>query len=159
MGLRYFSVLLGGWAVWALAMNGAAGAGFRYEFQAGSNYVYAVRAGTEARDYLELLTGTVTFAVKAAAGNEITLVSRAALMRQRETAHGLVVPFADTPGRTAIRAAGYRFVESGPALGSEIQIDWLGRVLRAAAGADGSRVLGDGLRLIIDPLLPAGKKS
>lgn len=148
-------------AVWALGIAGAAGAGFQYEFQAGRSYVYAVRAVAEERDYLELLTGTVTYSAKAgaAAGNEITLASRPALVRQRETANGLVVPFADSPGRTALRIGGFRFVESGPVGGSEVQIDSQGRTPRGASGAAGSRVLGEATRLIIDPLLPAGKQS
>ena len=160
-GVRFCFARIVWGAVWALGIAGAAAAGFQYEFQAGRSYVYAVRAVAEERDYLELLTGTVAYSVKAVAtaGNEIALASRPALVRQRETANGLVVPFADTPGRTALRVGGYRFIESGPAAGSEVQIDWQGRTPRAAAGAAGSRMLGEVARLIIDPLLPAGKQS
>ena len=165
LGVRLLLVRIVWGAVWALGIAGAAGAGFQYEFPAGRSYGYAVRAVAEERDYLELLTGTVTYSVKAVAatGNEITLASRPALVRQRETANGLLVPFADTPGRTALRAGGYRFLDSGLVTGSEVQIDSQGRTPRSAAGgaagAAGSRVLGEVARLIIDPLLPAGKQS
>ena len=114
LGLRFYLVRIVGAAVWALGIAGAAGAGFQYEFQPGTSYVFAVRAVAEERDYLELLTGTVSYAVKMTTGTELTLVSRPALVRQRETANGLLVPFADTPGRTALRVGGFRFVESGP---------------------------------------------
>ncbi len=159
LGVRFFLAKMLGGVVWALGIAGAAGAGFQYEFEAGRSYVYAVRAVAEERDYLELLTGTVTYAVKTTTGTELVLTSRPALTRQRETANGLVVPFADSPGRTALRIGGFRFVESGPAAGSDVQIDSQGRTPRTAAGAAGSRVLGAVARLIIDPLLPAGKQA
>lgn len=144
-------------AAWLLWATGAAAAGLRYEFQPGSNYVYAVRAVATEREGVETLTGLVTYSVKGAAGASLTLVSRPALQRERVTADELLLPLTNPAEATALRVGGVRLLETGGAGGGgEFQIDAQGRAFR---GVVDTGLFGAVTRLIIDPLLPAGKNS
>ena len=149
------AVCVGAWGL--LGEFGAVAAGLRYEFQPGSNYVYAVRAVATEREAVESLAGLVTYSVKGMAGASMTLVSRAALRRERVTAQDLLLPLADAAEVNALRVGGFRLLETGAAGSSgEFQIDAQGRAFR---GAIGTAMFGEVTRLIVDPLLPAGKSA
>ena len=128
----------------------AFGAGFRYEFQAGSNYVYEVRGRAVEGEMSETLAGRVSYGLKPGAG--MVLVGRGKLVREREAGMGLLVPGGAGEVGASLRAGGYRWLEGG----GEFAMDAQGRGSRAVVG---SRFFGDVSRLVVDPLLPAGKQA
>lgn len=139
----------------------AAAADLAYKFQASSNYVYAVRIVATEPKYIVTSSGNLTYHVKAATQDGITLTSRGSLNTQRKAREGTSMrpPFF---GDGALRIGGFRFWDLGPMgdafpKANEVQIDAKGRVLRETGNAQLPQAFGALSRIAIEQLAPDGK--
>lgn len=134
-----------------------------YQFKAGSNYVYAVRIEATEPKYVATSTGNLTYSVKAANQDGITLTARGSVSTQRKAKEGVALR-PPSFGDGVLRIGGFRFSDLGPMGGpfatpNEVQIDAQGRVLRETGEAQLPQAFGALSRLVIEPLPPAGKTS
>jgi len=138
-------------------------ADLNYQFKAGSNYVYSVRVEATEPKYVATSTGNLTYSVKAASQDGMTLTARGSVSTQRKAKEGVSVrPPSFSDG--VLRIGGFRFSDLGPMGGpfgtpNEVQIDAKGRVLRETGEAQLPQAFGALSRLVIEPLPPAGKAS
>ncbi len=134
-----------------------------YQFKAGSNYVYSVRVEATEPKSVATSTGNLTYSVKAANQDGITLTARGTVSTQRKAKEGVSTrPPSFNDG--VLRIGGFRFSDLGPMGGpfgtpNEVQIDTKGRVLRETGEAQLPQAFGALSRLVIEPLPPAGKAS
>jgi hypothetical protein len=141
----------------------AAAPNLSYQFKAGSNYVYAVRVEATEPKYIATSTGNLTYNIKAANQDGITLTARGSVSTQRKAKEGVSIrPPMFSDG--VLRIGGFRFSDLGPLGGpfatpNEVQIDAKGRVLRETGEAQLPQAFGALSRLVIEPLPPAGKSS
>lgn len=141
----------------------AASPDLTYQFKAGSNYVYSVRVEATEPKYVATSTGNLTYSVKAASQDGITLTARGSVSTQRKAKEGVAVR-PPSFGDGVLRIGGFRFSDLGPMGGpfatpNEVQIDAKGRVLRETGEAQLPQAFGALSRLVIEQLPPAGKAS
>jgi hypothetical protein len=134
-----------------------------YQFKAGSNYVYSVRVEATEPKYVATSTGNLTYSVKTANQDGITLTARGSVSTQRKAKEGVSMR-PPSFGDGVLRIGGFRFSDLGPMGGpfatpNEVQIDAKGRVLRETGEAQLPQAFGALSRLVIEPLPPAGKAS
>jgi hypothetical protein len=134
-----------------------------YQFKAGSNYVYAVRIEATEPKYIATSTGNLTYTIKAANQDGITLAARGSVSTQRKAKEGVSLR-PPSFGDGVLRIGGFRFSDLGPMGGpfatpNEVQIDAQGRVLRETGEAQLPQAFGALSRLVIEPLPPVGKTS
>ena len=156
----------------------AAAPELRYQFKAGSNHVYSLKLEASEPKFIAALEGTVTYTVKSANADGMTLVARGSLRPARQGKDGGSTPRPPMgPGWGGmLRVGGFRF--GAPSMGGpfgpppdEVEINAKGQVLRET----GDTTLGQQLRqtgdttlppafgvlsrLIVEPLPPAGKTT
>ncbi len=135
----------------------------RYQFKAGSNYVYSVRLEATEPDYTETVTGTATYAVKSATTDAITFTTRSSLHTQRKSKQGSILPGA-IGGPPMFRPGGFRLGEFGLPGGrfarpNEVQMDSKGQVLQETGRSALPQALGDLSHVVTESLPTAGKSS
>lgn len=145
------------------ARSAAASPELAYQFKAGSNYVYAVRIEATEPKYVATSTGNLTYSIKAANQDGITLTARGSVSTQRRAKEGVSMR-PPSFGDGVLRIGGFRFSDLGPMGGpfatpNEVQIDAKGRVLRETGEAQLPQAFGALSRLVIEPLPPAGRPS
>lgn len=134
-----------------------------YQFKAGSNYVYAVKIEATEPKFITTSTGNLTYAIKSANQDGITLTTRGSVSTQRKAKEGTSVRFGPSGfSDGAVRIGGFRFAGLGASDGpfatpNEVQIDAKGRVLRETGEAQLPQTFGALSRLVIEQLPPAGK--
>lgn len=132
-----------------------------YRFKAGSNYVYAVRIEATEPKYVATSTGNLTYTIKAASQDGITLTARGSVSTQRKVKEGVSArPPSFSDG--VLRIGGFRFSDLGRMGGpfatpNEVQIDAKGRVLRETGDAQLPQAFGALSRLVIEQLPPTDK--
>ncbi len=143
--------------------SNAASPDLTYQFRAGSNYVYAVRIEATEPKYVATSIGNLTYTIKAANQDGITLTARGSVSTQRKVKEGVSVrPPSFSDG--VLRIGGFRFSDLGRMGGpfatpNEVQIDAKGRVLRETGEAQLPQAFGALSRLVIEQLPPAGKSA
>jgi len=136
-----------------------------YQFRAGSNYVYSVRIVATEPKYVATSTGNLTYSIKAANQDGITLTAKGSVNTQRKAKEGSGLRLRPPSfGDGVLRIGGFRFAglsaAGGPfATPNEVQIDAQGRVLRETGEAQLPQAFGALSRLVIEPLPPAGKST
>ncbi len=153
-------VLVGFFA--CLLISDATAAELRYQFKAGSNYVYLIRIEASEPDFTEIITGTATYAVKLAHADAMTFTMRHSLNTQRKSKTGSFMP-GIIGGPPSFRAGGFRLGEFGTpggpfARANEVQIDAKGQVLQETGRSQLPQALGD-LSRVATELLPESDKS
>ncbi len=143
--------------------SAAAAPDLRYQFKAGSNYVYSVRIEATEPKYVATSTGNLTYSIKAANQDGITLTAKGSVSTQRKAKEGVSVR-PPMFGDGILRIGGFRFGSLGRMDGpfatpNEVQIDATGRVLRETGEAQLPQAFGALSRLVIEQLPPAGKGS
>jgi len=141
----------------------AASPDLTYQFKAGSNYVYAVRIEATEPKYVATSTGNLTYSIKAANQDGITLTARGSVSTQRRAKEGVSMR-PPSFGDGVLRIGGFRFPDLGPMGGpfatpNEMQIDAKGRVLRETGEAQLPQAFGALSRLVIEQLPSAGRPS
>ena len=145
------------------AVSDVAAAELRYQFKAGSNYVYSVRIEASEPDFTETVSGTATYAVKSANADAMTFTMRSSLHTQRKSKSGSFVP-GIIGGPPSFRAGGFRLGEFGMpdspfARANEVQIDASGQVLQETGRSQLPQALGDLSRVATELLPPSGKTT
>lgn len=147
------------------AHSAAASPELTYQFKAGSNYVYSVRIEATEPKYIATSTGNLTYSIKVANQDGITLTAKGSVSTQRKAKEGVSVSMRPPSfGDGVLRIGGFRFSDLGPMGGpfatpNEVQIDAKGRVLRETGEAQLPQAFGALSRLVIEQLPPAGKGS
>ena len=141
----------------------AASPELRYQFQAGSNYVYAVHIEATEPKYVATSTGNLTYSIKAVNQDGITLTAKGNVSTQRKAKEGAATR-PPSFGDGILRIGGFRFGSLGRMDGpfttpNEVQIDASGRVLRETGEAQLPQAFGALSRLVIEQLPPAGKAT
>ncbi|MSU26562.1 MAG: hypothetical protein CK546_02830 [Pedosphaera sp.] len=143
--------------------SSAASPDLRYQFKVGSNYVYSIRIEATEPKYVATSTGNLTYSIKAANQDGITLTPKGSVTTQRKAKEGASVTVrAPSFGDGVLRIGGFRFGSLGPMGGpfatpNEVQIDATGRVLRETGEAQLPQAFGALSRLVIEQLPPTGK--
>lgn len=143
--------------------SSAASPDLAYQFKAGSNYVYSVRIEATEPKYVATSTGNLTYSIKAANQDGITLTAKGSVSTQRKAKEGVSIR-PPSFGDGILRIGGFRFGSLGPMGGpfatpNEVQIDASGRVLRETGEAQLPQAFGALSRLVIEQLPPAGKTT
>lgn len=144
--------------------SSAASPDLRYQFKAGSNYVYSVRIEASEPKYVATSTGNLTYSIKAANQDGITLTAKGNVSTQRKPKEGGSMR-PPSFGDGHLRIGGFRFGSFGSMGGpfgappNEVQIDATGRVLRETGEAQLPQAFGALSRLVIEQLPPPGKAS
>lgn len=138
----------------------------RYQFKAGSNHVYSLKLEASEPKFISTLEGTVTYNVKSANADSMTLVARGALRTARKGKEGASAPRPPSGFGLGdmLRVGGFRFglPHMGGPFGAppdEVEINAKGQVVRETGDTTLPQALGALSRLVIEPLAPAGKST
>ncbi|GDY18838.1 hypothetical protein LBMAG56_01830 [Verrucomicrobiota bacterium] len=153
-------LLLGSFA----SLASAAAPDLRYQFKAGSNHVYSLKLEANEPKFISTLEGTVTYNVKSATADSMTLVARGALRTARKGKEGAAAPRPPMgPGLgDMLRVGGFRFgmPHMGGPFGAppdEVEINAKGQVVRETGDTTLPQALGALSRLVVEPLAAAGE--
>ncbi len=133
-------------------------AGLRYAWKPGESYVYTIRIEADLGEFVEELSGTITWVVKAADANSMTLSHRGTLQSRQRAKDGRPMRIV---GRSRLR---FNSPFGGVGLGglrnqSEVKIDPSGKVLTSSGQSQLPFMLGELLMFVVDPLSPDGKNA
>ena len=126
--------------------SSAASPDLAYQFKAGSNYVYSVRIEATEPKYVATSTGNLTYSIKAANQDGITLTAKGSVSTQRKAKEGVSIR-PPSFGDGILRIGGFRFGSLGPMGGpfatpNEVQIDGIQPADPARREASGVRSWG-----------------
>lgn len=151
---------------WLTSASSAASPDLHYQFKPGSNYVYAVSITATEPKYIATSTGNLTYSIKAANQDGITLTAKGSVSTQRKAKEGTSGSMRPPSfGDGVLRIGGFRFGSLGSMGGpfgappNELQIDATGRVLRETGEAQLPQAFGALSRLVIEQLPPKGKTT
>ena len=148
------------------AVAWAAAPELRYQFKVGADHVYSLHVEANEPRLISTLDGLVTYHVKSATTDALTLTAKGALRNGHKAKEGMGYarpPMGPGMGGM-LRVGGFRFGAPSFAGGSfatpdEIEINAKGEVLRESGDTSLPQALGALNRLVIEVLPPVGKDT